>query len=90
MLPLAFRAQVPQDLDTKPYRDEHDDDLSRRMLACVDKGQIPKGFRRRQLLKDAASTIADTSVGMDQETKTPQTTRKPANARRDNRKPASQ
>jgi hypothetical protein len=49
-------SKVPRDLDTKPYRDEHDDDLLRRMLACVDKGEVPKGFRRQQL-KDAASTI---------------------------------
>ena len=49
-------SRVPRDLDTKPYRDEHDDDLLRRMLACVDKGEVPKGFRRQQL-KDAASTM---------------------------------
>ena len=49
-------SKVPRDLDTKPYRDEHDDDLLRRMLACVDKGDVPKGFRQQQL-KDAASTI---------------------------------
>jgi hypothetical protein len=49
-------SKVPRDLDTKPYRDEHDDDLLKRMLACVDKGEVPKGFRRQQL-KDAASTI---------------------------------
>src|ERR1700680_3483138 len=46
--------KVPRDLDTQPYREEHDDDLLRRMLACVDKGDVPKGFRRQQL-KDAAS-----------------------------------
>ncbi len=41
--------KVPDDLDTKPYRDEHDDDLLRRMLECIDKGQVPKGFRGDQL-----------------------------------------
>ena len=41
--------KVPDDLDTKPYRDEHDDDLLQRMLECIDKGQVPKGFRRDQL-----------------------------------------
>jgi hypothetical protein len=30
--------------DTKPYRDEHDDDLLRRMLACVDKGEHLRAF----------------------------------------------
>jgi hypothetical protein len=41
--------RVPDDLDTKPYRDEHDDDLLRRMLKCIDKGQVPRGFRGDQL-----------------------------------------
>jgi hypothetical protein len=48
--------KVPDDLDTKPYRDEHDDDLLQRMLACIDKGVVPKGFRGRQL-RDAAHDI---------------------------------
>ena len=48
--------KVPDDLDTKPYRDEHDDDLLRRMLACIDKGVVPKGFRGAQL-RDAARDI---------------------------------
>jgi hypothetical protein len=48
--------KVPDDLDTKPYRDEHDDDLLRRMLACIDKGVVPKGFRGGQL-RDAARDI---------------------------------
>ena len=33
--------KVPDDLDTKPYRDEHDDDLLRRMLGSIEKGQVP-------------------------------------------------
>jgi hypothetical protein len=41
--------KVPKDLDTKPYRDEHDDDLLRRMLVSIDKGRVPKGFRGSQL-----------------------------------------
>ncbi len=48
--------KVPDDLDTKPYRDEHDDDLLRRMLRSIDKGTIPKGFRGAQL-RDAAHDI---------------------------------
>jgi hypothetical protein len=48
--------KVPDDLDTKPYRDEHDDDLLRRMLASIDKGHVPAGFRGRQL-RDAAHEI---------------------------------
>jgi hypothetical protein len=48
--------RVPDDLDTKPYRDEHDDDLLQRMLACISKGNVPAGFRGRQL-RDAAREI---------------------------------
>jgi hypothetical protein len=48
--------KVPDDLDTKPYRDEHDDDLLRRMLDCIEKGNVPKGFRGAQL-RDAAHDI---------------------------------
>jgi hypothetical protein len=48
--------KVPPDLDTRPYRDEHDDDLLRRMLAAIDKGRLPGGFRAKQL-SDAAREI---------------------------------
>jgi hypothetical protein len=48
--------KVPSDLDTKPYRDEHDDDLLRRMLDCIARGHVPKRFRGAQL-RDAASDI---------------------------------
>ena len=41
--------KLPQDLDTKPYRDEHDDDLLRRMLDAVEKGRVPKDFRGNQM-----------------------------------------
>jgi hypothetical protein len=33
--------KVPADLDTKPYRDEHDMDLLRRMMVAVEKGHVP-------------------------------------------------
>ena len=33
-------SKVPADLDTKPYRDEHDFDLLRRMMAAVEKGHL--------------------------------------------------
>jgi len=48
--------KIPNDLDTKPYRDEHDKDLLRRMLDCLEKDQVPYGFRRRQL-KDTVSEL---------------------------------
>jgi hypothetical protein len=48
--------KLPRDLDTKPYRDEHDDELLRRMLAAIDKGRLPKDFRSQQL-RNAAREI---------------------------------
>ena len=35
--------RVPEDLDLKPYRDEHDWDLVQRMLDCIDRRKAPKG-----------------------------------------------
>jgi len=35
--------KVPADLDLKPYRDEHDDDLVKRMLKCIEDKGAPKG-----------------------------------------------
>jgi hypothetical protein len=37
--------KIPRDLDRKPYQDEHDDKLLRRMAAALDKGPMPMGFR---------------------------------------------
>jgi hypothetical protein len=36
--------KVPADLDLKPYRDEHDDDLVKRMLKCIEDKGTPKGI----------------------------------------------
>jgi hypothetical protein len=36
--------KVPADLDLKPYRDEHDFDLLRRMQEAVDAGKTPPGI----------------------------------------------
>ena len=41
--------KVPKDLDLKPYRDEHDDDLLRRMLASVKADKAPTGLHVRDL-----------------------------------------
>ena len=35
--------KVPTDLDLKPYRDEHDLDLLKRMQTAIDRGRTPKG-----------------------------------------------
>ena len=37
-------SKVPADLDLKPYRDEHDCDLLRRMQADMDRGTAPRGI----------------------------------------------
>jgi len=41
--------KVPKDLDLKPYRDEHDDDLLRRMLNSAHAGNVPKGIHVHDL-----------------------------------------
>ena len=41
--------KVPADLDTKPYRDEHDLDLLRRMMAAIERGHLPPGHTRARL-----------------------------------------
>jgi hypothetical protein len=41
--------KVPSDLDLKPYRDEHDFDLLKRMHEAVEKGEIPKGIDRARV-----------------------------------------
>src|SRR6266540_4175659 len=41
--------RVPADLDTKPYRDEHDTDLLRRMAAAIERGDVPPGADRVKL-----------------------------------------
>jgi hypothetical protein len=38
--------KVPADLDTKPYRDEHDVDLLRRMMHAVERGHAPAARNR--------------------------------------------
>ena len=41
--------KVPADLDLKPYRDEHDFDLLKRMDAAVESGKVPKGIDRKRV-----------------------------------------
>jgi hypothetical protein len=51
--------KVPADLDTKPYRDEHDMDLLQRMLKSIAHGQVPPGHRREKLRQAVKQRIAD-------------------------------
>jgi hypothetical protein len=41
--------KVPADLDLKPYRDEHDLDLLKRMHEAVERGVTPKGIEPEQI-----------------------------------------
>jgi hypothetical protein len=41
--------KVPKDLDLKPYRDEHDDDLVKRMIAGIEKGTAPPGIDKEHV-----------------------------------------
>jgi len=41
--------KVPDDLDLKPYRDEHDNDLLERMAVAVDRGFIPSKVNPQHL-----------------------------------------
>jgi hypothetical protein len=36
--------KVPADLDLKPYRDEHDEDLIKRMLKGIENKEAPTGI----------------------------------------------
>src|SRR5947209_9976540 len=44
-------SKVPPDLDLKPYRDEHDFDLLKRMNEAVQQGRTPKGVDRARIRK---------------------------------------
>ncbi|HXQ66804.1 MAG TPA: hypothetical protein VN980_09545 [Alphaproteobacteria bacterium] len=53
--------KVPDDLDLKPYRDEHDFDLIKRMITALDGKRLPQALAARKLrplLEDAAKTLA--------------------------------
>ncbi len=43
--------KVPADLDLKPYRDEHDFELLKRMHEAVEKGETPKGVDPAKIRK---------------------------------------
>ncbi len=47
-------SKVPADLDLKPYRDEHDVDLLRRMQAALEAGQLPRSIDARMLRRTLA------------------------------------
>jgi hypothetical protein len=50
--------KVPADLDEKPYRDEHDTDLLKRMNAAIDKNEVPKQIGKARV-QQAADRLED-------------------------------
>src|SRR5499427_4136207 len=46
--------KIPADLDLKPYRDEHDDELVKRMLECIEKEGAPPGIDAEQVKRAVA------------------------------------
>ena len=46
--------KVPADLDLKPYRDEHDVDLVKRMLSCIERNEAPAGIDAAQVKRAIA------------------------------------
>jgi len=52
--------KVPVDLDLKPYRDEHDFDLLRRMDAASRKGHAPREIRSKKVRHAIAQAIDHT------------------------------
>src|SRR5258706_4458618 len=56
-------SKVPADLDLKPYRDEHDDDLVRRMLDCIKRGGGPSGLTADSLKRAVAKHMPNLAQG---------------------------
>jgi hypothetical protein len=51
--------KVPADLDLKPYRDEHDDDLLKRMVGAADRGFVPPNVKPERLREKIDRVLAD-------------------------------
>jgi hypothetical protein len=60
---------VPADLDTKPYRDEHDFELLRRMIAATERGPIPSPQGKVALRKTVGKVMRE--VDTNRRAKTP-------------------
>lgn len=50
--------KVPADLDLKPYRDEHDYDVLKRIQAALDKGEVPRSIDRGKLRRRVGEFLA--------------------------------
>jgi hypothetical protein len=54
--------KVPADLDTKPYREEHDLDLLRRMMAAIEKGHIPSARHEVAVRRAVQKMMQDVKI----------------------------
>ena len=63
--------KVPADLDTKPYREEHDLDLLRRMMAAIEKGHVPSARRKVALRKAVQKMMHDVDTHRHEKTPPP-------------------
>lgn len=50
--------KCPADLDTKPYRDEHDMELLGRMSLAVEKGHAPEEFQSKKVRRALSTALA--------------------------------
>jgi hypothetical protein len=60
---------VPADLDLKPYRDEHDFDLLRRMQAAIGKGKPLAGINPARIARALARHAPELKHRLDQMTR---------------------
>jgi hypothetical protein len=58
--------KVPADLDLKPYRDEHDFDLLKRMHEAIERGAIPKGAAPAPMRKALDRQVPDLKQRVDE------------------------
>jgi hypothetical protein len=56
-------SKVPADLDLRPYRDEHDDDLVRRMLDCIKRGLAPANVKAESVKRAIARHMPNLGQG---------------------------
>jgi len=56
-------SKVPADLDLKPYRDEHDTELLKRMAQAIERGHHPSSHHPTKLHKAIHKTIARIKAG---------------------------
>ena len=54
--------KVPADLDLKPYRDEHDEDLVKRMLSCIERNVAPASIDAAQVKRAIARHMPNLSA----------------------------